>query len=50
MKAIEGKDLDTQKEGNTMELAKNGFISNGAIPPLDASMPSQTEIATFALG
>lgn len=46
----ESKDLETAKEGRTMEVAKASVVPNATIPPIDARVPARTETATFALG
>jgi len=38
------------EEGTMLDFPKDGVISGDSIPPIDASVPAQTETATFALG
>jgi peptide-methionine (S)-S-oxide reductase len=38
------------REGTMVDFPKNGVIPGDSIPLIDASMPAQTETATFALG
>lgn len=37
-------------EAKTSEQAKEGVVPRASIPPIDASAPTATETATFALG
>ena len=39
-----------RQEGKTMAQAEPNPVSHAAIPSIDASVPSKTETATFALG
>jgi hypothetical protein len=38
------------KERETMAMTKTNSMPSIGIPPIDASAPSKTETATFALG
>jgi hypothetical protein len=40
----------SMKERKTMALTKASSVRKAAIPPIDVSVPTQTETATFALG
>jgi hypothetical protein len=42
--------LSSMKESKTMTLTKTSSDPKAAIPPIDASVPTKTETATFALG
>jgi len=42
--------LGSTKERKTMTLTKTNPVPNATIPPIDASAPTETETATFALG
>jgi hypothetical protein len=42
--------LASIRERETMALTKTELVSKVAIPPIDASAPTKTETATFALG
>ena len=42
--------LSSTRERKTMTLTKTNPVSRAAIPPIDASVPTRTETATFALG
>jgi len=39
----------TERKG-AMSLARQNFVANQGIPPIDLSAPGHTETATFALG
>jgi len=45
-----GTRIETIKEKNTMELARNTTYPEVTIPPIDAAAPAATETATFAMG
>ncbi len=49
---VRGKteDLVLAGEAKIVEQAKEGGVPKAAIPPIDASAPTKTETATFALG
>ncbi len=40
----------TTERNETMFLAKQNSVMNQEIPPIDLSVPTKTETATFALG
>ena len=42
--------LSSTRERKTVILTKTSPVSRAAIPPIDASVPTRTETATFALG
>jgi len=42
--------FSSMKESKTMTLTKTSSDPKAAIPPIDASVPTKTETATFALG
>jgi hypothetical protein len=42
--------LGSTKGRKTMTLAMTSPVHKGAVPPIDASAPTKTETATFALG
>ena len=42
--------LGSMKERKTMTPTNTSSIPNATIPPTDASAPTKTETATFALG
>jgi hypothetical protein len=42
--------LGSRNERKTMTLTPTSSVHKVAIPPIDASAPTQTETATFALG
>ena len=42
--------LGATKERKTMALTEASSVRKAAIPPIDVSVPTQTETATFALG
>lgn len=42
--------LGSPKEGKTMDLTESSVAPKAAIPLVDASAPTTTETATFALG
>lgn len=45
-----GTRIETIREKNTMELARNTTAPEITIPPIDAAAPAATETATFAMG
>jgi len=45
-----GTRIETTKERNKMELARNVTAPEVTIPPIDAAAPTATETATFAMG
>ena len=49
---VRGKteDLVLTGEVKIVEQAKEGVVIKASIPPIDASAPTRTETATFALG
>jgi hypothetical protein len=42
--------LGSTKERKAMTLTKASSVREAAIPPIDVSVPTKTETATFALG
>jgi hypothetical protein len=42
--------LGSRNERKTMTLTPTSSVHKAAIPPIDASAPTKTETATFALG
>jgi len=46
----DGRRIETIREKNTMELARNTTTPEVGIPTIDAAAPAATETATFAMG
>ena len=47
---LAGIPLGCSKENMMVDSTKGNVIPDVSIPPIDASVPAQTETATFALG
>ena len=44
------QDFEKTKESRSMELTQTNIVHAPTIPPIDVSVPTITETATFALG
>ncbi len=44
------KDFEKIKETKSMEVTQTNIVHTPTIPPIDVSVPTRTETATFALG
>ena len=44
------KDFEKIKETKSMEVTQTNIVHTRTVPPIDVSVPTRTETATFALG